>query len=279
MPHVTDHANLTVVVGPESGRVFAIDRAEIVIGRGTEAHLVLDDPGVSRRHARVLRNADVAFVVEDLGSTNGTFVSGRRVTRETLTSGDRIQFGPNLVLRFALTDELEERMQRRLFESSTRDGLTGAHNRKHFEERLTAEVAYARRHGTAVAVLIVDVDSFKQVNDSHGHLAGDELLRSLVSALALSIRQEEILARYGGDEFVVLARSITAFDAVRLAERLREAAAGVRVPCKAGRVGTTVSVGVALLSEVAGPAADLVKLADARLYRAKKEGRNRVCAA
>jgi diguanylate cyclase (GGDEF)-like protein len=276
-----DRATLTIISGINAGQVFALDGTDHVIGRGTEADLWLDDGGVSRRHAKVSCRSDGRYFVEDLGSTNGTFVSGQRVTVCEIRPNDRIQLGPHVTLRFAITDDAEEELQRRLYESSTRDGLTRVYNRKYFQERLTAEVAYSRRHKVKLAVILIDLDDFKQVNDTHGHLAGDMVLRLVSAQMQRLLRLEDLVARYGGEEFVVLARSTGKTEAVKLAERIRESIAGLEIPVAADHsIHVTMSMGVASLPDVApeGGPTELLALADARLYKAKGEGKNRVCA-
>jgi diguanylate cyclase (GGDEF)-like protein len=275
-----DRATLTVLSGMNAGQVFALDGTEHVIGRGTEADLWVEDGGVSRRHARVACRSDGRYFVEDLGSTNGTFLGSQRVEVSEIRPGDRIQLGPNIILRFAITDDAEEELQRRLYESSTRDPLTRVYNRKYLTERLTAEVAYSRRHKVKLSVLLVDLDDFKAINDTYGHLAGDMVLRLVSGQMQRLIRVEDILARYGGEEFVILARSTGKTEAVRLAERIRDSIAGLPLPIAERSVGVTLSIGVAALPDVApdGGANELVALADARLYRAKAQGKNRVCA-
>ncbi len=277
-PSVRDRANLTLLTGPSAGEIFTLVRVETVIGRDESADIVFDDAAISRRHARVLREATGELVIEDLGSTNGTYVGVEQVERRVLRAGDQVQLGPNLIFRFALTDETEERLARQLFESSIRDPLTHAHNRKYLNERLIAEVAHARRHGTKLAVLMLDLDDFKGTNDRHGHLAGDAVLRQVAKTVESLIRIEDVFARFGGEEFVVLTRGDGVQNASQLAERLRRAIGEVRVPFEALMLGVTVSIGVADLDELpqpAGPQA-LVERADARLYRAKSLGRNRV---
>ena len=276
-----DRATMTVITGLHAGQVFALDAGDHVIGRGTEANVWVEDPSISRRHACVSRRSDGRFFVEDLGSTNGTFVSGRRIDgRAELVSGDRVQVGPNLILRFAIIDDAEEELQRRLYESSTRDALTRAFNRKYFSERMVAEVAHARRHKTQLALLMLDLDRFKQVNDTHGHLAGDMVLRVVSAQLQRLIRVEDVLARYGGEEFVILIRSTGHGDAAKLAERVRATVERLQIAVQPTvTLGITTSVGIASLSELPPEASgtDLVAMADARLYRAKVGGRNRVC--
>ena len=276
-----DRATLTVLAGINAGQVFALDGTDHVIGRGTEADIWVDDGGVSRRHARITCRSDGRYFIEDLGSTNGTFVGPQRVDILEIRPGDRIQVGPHVTLRFQITDDAEEELQRRLYESSTRDALTRVYNRKYFTERLTAEVAYSRRHRVKLAVMILDLDDFKATNDTYGHLAGDMVLRLVSNQMQRLIRLEDLLARYGGEEFVILARTTGKTDAVRLAERIRESISKLDIPVAPDRsIRGTVSIGVAALPDVApeGGPNELLALADARLYRAKAEGKNRVCA-
>jgi two-component system cell cycle response regulator len=275
-----DRVTLTVITGFNAGQVFALDGTTHSIGRGTEADVWVEDAGVSREHALITCRADGAYWVEDLDSTNGTFVAGERIKMRELKSGDRLQLGPSLVLRFAVTDDAEEELQRRLYESSTKDALTRAFNRKYFTERLVAEVAHSRRHRVKLSVLLLDVDEFKKVNDTYGHLVGDMVLRMVSAAIARLIRVEDLLARYGGEEFVILARSTGRSDAAILGERVRQAVAAVEVPLGDGEppLSVTISVGVSTLAD-AGPEAgpdELLALADKRMYMAKEQGRNRV---
>ena len=104
-PSVRDRAHLTLLTGPSAGEIYALVRTETVIGRDDGTDLTFDDGAVSRRHARILRDADGDFVLEDLQSTNGTYVGAEAVTRRVLRSGDQIQLGPNVLYRFAVTDE------------------------------------------------------------------------------------------------------------------------------------------------------------------------------
>jgi diguanylate cyclase (GGDEF)-like protein len=281
---IHDRATLTVITGLNAGQVFALDAFEHVIGRGTEADLWLEDPAISRKHARIARRPDGRFMVEDMGSTNGTFVGGRKVEgRCDLQTGDRVQVGPNLMLRFSITDDAEQELQRRLYESSTRDALTRAFNRKYFNERLVAEIAHARRHKTHLALLMLDLDRFKEVNDLHGHLAGDMVLRVVAAHVQRLIRIEDVLARYGGEEFVILARSTQHKDAGTLAERVRSTIERLQINvAEKGRLTlqVTTSIGIASLADLPPEAGgtELVASADARLYRAKVSGRNCVCA-
>ena len=274
-----DRPLLTVLLGLNAGQVFTLDRDETIIGRGRDARVGIDDVGISRRHARIVRTDARRYILEDLGSTNGTFVNGRKVQRVELASGDRVQAGPALVLRFRLIAADEEALAHKLYEGSTRDALTGLYNRKYAGERLAAEVAYAHRHGTLLSLVLFDLDYFKRVNDSFGHLAGDGVLRVVAGQVQKTIRAEDVLARYGGEEFVVLVRGIEHKSVGVLADRIRGGVERLSIPWESRTLKTTVSVGVASLSEC-GPKATveaLVALADERLYKAKAGGRNRVC--
>jgi len=227
-----------------------------------------------------VRAMDGKFYVEDLGSTNGTFVGGRRVERAELRAGDRVQIGPNVVVRFAILDEAGEQLAHQLYEASTKDALTKVYNRKYLVERLAAEVAYAHRHKTPLSLVLFDLDHFKKVNDTHGHLAGDVVLRVVAAQVQRTIRTEDVLARYGGEEFVILVRGILHPAVTHFGERVRRAVERLSIPWEQLQIKATISVGVASLSECDDKATGdtLLHKSDERLYLAKSGGRNRVVA-
>jgi diguanylate cyclase (GGDEF)-like protein len=275
-------ALLTVVVGPHTGRAYSIVEPATVIGRGKTSTVRIDDPGASRNHARIVVSDDGRYFLEDLASTNGTFVDGVRIERTELKSGDRIRFGASVTLSFAILDAQAERLQHQLYESSVRDPLTRAHNRRYLVERLAGEIAYARRHGSELALMLLDLDHFKHINDTHGHLAGDDVLRGVASLISRMIRAEDVLARFGGEEFVVVVRGIELGHVLRFAERLRSAIERQDIKADTITVRVTASIGCASLTELpeSGRDADgLLRLADERLYMAKMQGRNKVCGA
>jgi two-component system cell cycle response regulator len=277
-PSAPDRPLLTVLEGLNAGQVFNLDREETVIGRGRDADVRIHDIGMSRKHARIVRSSAGQHVLEDLDSANGVFVNGRRVGRAELAVGDRIQFGPALVFRFSFIAADEEALARKLYEGSTRDALTRLYNRKYAGERLVAEVAYAHRHRSLLSLVLFDLDHFKHVNDSFGHLAGDVVLRVVAAQVQKAVRAEDVVARYGGEEFVVLVRGIDPKGVGVLAERVRAGVERLSIPWESRTLKVTISIGVASLSEC-GPKASveaLVALADARLYQAKTGGRNRV---
>ncbi len=275
----SDRAILTVLLGLNAGQVFTLEQDESFIGRGRDVQVRIDEVGISRKHARVVRTPDGRHVLEDLGSTNGIFVNGRKVDRAELADGDRVQVGPTLMLRFGLNAADEADLARQLYEGSTRDALTQLYNRKYAAERLGAEVAYAHRHGTLLSLVLFDIDHFKRVNDTFGHLAGDVVLRVVAAQAQKAVRTEDVLARYGGEEFIVIVRGIEHKNVMVLADRVRKSIERLSIPWEATTLRTTVSIGVASLAECGptGSVDTLVALSDERLYRAKGGGRNRVC--
>lgn len=274
-------AMLTQLTGLSAGAVRIVKEREIVIGRNADCGVRLADQGISRRHARLVGVAGGPYMIEDLKSTNGTFVDGHRVMKMKLRGGERIQLGPDVIFRFAFGDETEEALARKLYEASTRDPLTQCYSRRFVDERLQAEVAYARRHKSPLSVIMIDIDHFKGINDTHGHPGGDRVLRALAAKIAELVRTEDVFGRYGGEEFAVIVRGIKHKNVVRLAERLRSGVEELRIAHGPRIIEVTISLGVASLDEC-GKEADgpvVIARADARLYQAKRGGRNRTCGA
>jgi two-component system, cell cycle response regulator len=270
---------LLVSSGHNAGKVLSIQTDEIVtLGRAQECTFAFDDAGLSREHARILQVGG-DYVYKDAGSTNGSFINDVRITAaKRLEDGDRIQLGSGTILRFSLVDDAELQALQRVYNAAVRDGLTGVFNRKHLEERLDAEVAYALRQGTPLSIVILDVDHFKRVNDTYGHPGGDHVLKKVASVLAQTLRTEDVLARYGGEEFVIVARGLPGDQAVRMAERARNMLAQTLMSYDGKDFRITISAGVASL-ECCRDRKDkstLLGTADGRLYRAKETGRNRV---
>lgn len=165
------------------------------------------------------------------------------------------------------------------------DPLTAVYNRRYFESRCHAEIAHARRNHLPLACMFLDIDKFKRINDDFGHLAGDEVLCNVARLIKLQLRGNDVISRYGGEEFVVLLPQTALRQAREIAERMRIAIATHPLQSLSGtNLAVTISIGVALLPEkLAGDdkqsAQDLISVADAALYRAKEGGRNRVVCA
>jgi len=270
-----ERAYVIVIAGPNVGEMFKLDQGG-AIGRGDGCEFRIRDSEISRQHARIFQDGADMWI-EDLGSTNGTFVNGSPVDRRALNDGDKIQIGTTTILKFSYHDRLDEEFQRQMYESAVRDPLCRVYNRRYLNERLEAEMAYALRHGTPLSAILVDVDHFKQVNDTKGHLAGDAVLRVLGTALKRMVRAEDLVARYGGEEFAIVTRGIDARNTMILAERIRRAIGNMAIPWEAGRLRITVSIGVATLCEGRSyPDVEaLLSAADEALYEAKRAGRDR----
>ncbi len=266
-------AYLVVLSGTNLGEMYEV-RSRMVLGRAQDADIRFADDGVSRRHALLDFDGEAVFI-EDMGSRNGTMVNDQKVTRAVLEDGDKIRIGSNTILKFTHQDALDDSFQRQLFDAALRDGLTRAYNKKYFFDRLENEVAYALRHGAVVSLVMLDIDRFKNVNDAHGHVAGDYVLAMLARAVHDSIRTEDVFARFGGDEFGLICRGVDGLGAVKLAERLRVRIAAMDSVFDGATIKITASFGVASVPMAAvGGAMDLVQAADRALYRAKHAGRD-----
>ena len=270
-------ATLTCLSGRVMGQVFKLGPNCTVIGRLEAVDIHIEDDGISRKHAEVAE-LDGSYVLRDLGSTNGTLCNGEQVTAPVvLRDGDRIRLGPNAVLRFDYQDELEEQMQSRLYDMATRDALTGAYNRRFFVDRLGSEWAWAYRHRKPCALIAIDIDHFKNVNDTYGHAAGDLVLKEVVAIVQHTIRKEDLFSRVGGEEFQLLARATSGLEAQVLAERVRQAVINHSIQHGDLVIAVTISLGVATSDDPSVTTPDqLVCRADELLYQAKQKGRNRV---
>jgi diguanylate cyclase (GGDEF)-like protein len=270
--------HLVVIAGEHVGKYFCLDHAVTHLGRGESCEVQIHDGGISRKHARVLINPGGEVWLEDLGSTNGTFVENQRIDRLQLHDGDRIQLGRTTIIKFSVTDATELRFAEQMYVSATQDALTRVNNRQFFDDEFRKEFAFATRHGIPLSVLMIDIDFFKKVNDTYGHTTGDLALKMVARTLSRSLRTEDILARYGGEEFVVLTRGTDGEAAVALGERIRHTVESQLVPNAGSAFRVTVSVGAATL--VPGSSlesrSDLLAAADTAMYRAKRNGRNRV---
>jgi two-component system, cell cycle response regulator len=270
-------AYLVVLAGVSAGEMFKLQEEKTVVGRGPKVAVRLNDEGVSREHCCFVRDGEKVSV-EDMGSTNGTFCNGIRVDRRELTDGDKIMVGSTTILKFTYHDYLDEVFQRQMYESALRDGLTKIFNKKYFTDYLEKEFAFADRHGGPLALIFIDIDHFKKINDTHGHPAGDFVLAELSQLMAGLLRTEDVLARFGGEEFTVLCRGSDLGGARIVAERLRRAVEERKLSFGGKDIPVTISLGIVAIPEsgIADHNAFLAA-ADKALYEAKRSGRNRVC--
>ncbi len=264
--------------GPLLGKRIRLEKDSYVIGRHPDADIHIPAESVSRRHARLVRRQSM-WSIEDLNSTNGTYVNRVRLrpaVAEALRDGELIYCG-EYHLKFLAGHNVEAAYHDLLYESSTLDGLTGTHNRRYFQDFLEREVAAAARHGRPLSLIMMDIDHFKKVNDSMGHPVGDLVLREVSDRIRERIRREDLFARYGGEEFVIVLRETGADGAKAFAESVRKLIESLTIQTEHGPVHITASFGVATSTGTHSltPSA-LIELADKRLYRAKNRGRNRV---
>jgi diguanylate cyclase (GGDEF)-like protein len=267
---------LILVSGANLGEVFPLLGEELSIGRAPPADVQIIDEGLSRKHARVFRQGE-ALVLEDLGSRNGTFCNGVRVTRHELRDGDKVQVGARTVFRFVRQELVDENYQRELFQASLRDVHTKAFNRRYFLDRLDSEFAYSTRHRVPLALVLFDLDRFGALNTDHGQAAGDYVLSLLSQRVAEWIRTEDVLARIGPDQFALICRGIDTEGARIFAERLRKKTEGTPFEHAGDLLPVSISLGAAAVSGVTDPTPQrLLEAAQRALAESKAGGRNRV---
>jgi len=264
--------------GPNMGRRYPLAQSPLVVGRGEDCDLCIADNSISRKHVRFESTLD-GFRLTDLGSKNGTFVNDRQLDApRNLQDGDNIRIG-NLLFRFLTGGNIEADYHEEIFRLTLHDGLTQVHNRRALTEFLDRELARSQRHNRPLSVLMFDIDRFKAINDTRGHLCGDTVLRELAQKVAGTVRKEDLFARYGGEEFCMVLVETSLEEATDAGERLRAAIESLGVSFEGQAVPITVSVGVASATAATGfDSATLLRRADENLYRAKQTGRNRVVA-
>jgi diguanylate cyclase (GGDEF)-like protein len=258
------------------GKRFVLEESPTRVGRGTDNHIVLDSDSVSRRHAHFEMRAK-QWIVADDQSTNGTYCNDEQVLREVvLRNGDRVKVG-STIFKFLSGADVEAQYHEEIYRLTIVDGLTQIHNKRYLYEALERELIRGRRHSRNLAVLMFDIDHFKRINDLHGHLAGDFVLKEIARIVQSRIRRDEVFARYGGEEFCIILPETMLEGAVELGERLRQQVADHTFVFQQDKIKVTISIGAAILIEEDRNAGELLKRADERLYQAKNSGRNRVC--
>lgn len=274
-----DHkqAYILFLSGPLVGKLHMLADGPTIIGRNADATLCVNDARVSRHHVKITLSGDKA-VIADLGSTNGTYINGEKHDQHVLQDGDKIQLSSATIFKFALQDHTENVFHKELYKMAVVDAVTNVHNRRYLLERLKEEFSHARRMRKPLSLIMLDIDHFKNVNDTYGHLAGDLVLHQVAQRLQGGIRAEDLLARYGGEEFAILQRDADAAGAALLAERLRDAVAATPVVFEQAPIPITVSLGVATFvpERLFESIEAFIQCADDALYQSKQNGRNRV---
>jgi diguanylate cyclase (GGDEF)-like protein len=278
---VSEEACLVQIYGPMLGKKFGLEKDEITIGRGEGCEIVLELENVSRRHCSLLQRTDGVFL-RDNGSTNGTYLNNVEVRGETpLRSGDLVKVG-GAIFKFLFGGELgsiEAQYHEEIYRLTIIDGLTQIYNKRYLLEFLDREMARCLRHQRALSLVLLDIDRFKKINDTYGHLAGDYVLRELAQVLKSRIRKEECFARYGGEEFALVLPETGHENTVFLADKLRKIVEEHAFVFEGKRIRVTFSAGVADLDAAHDSALAFIRASDARLYEAKHRGRNQVVGA
>jgi two-component system, cell cycle response regulator len=276
------HHCLIAYSGEHMGRRYSLEGEHTVIGRSTECDVCIESAIISRRHAELHIEGD-RVVLRDLGSSNGTLVNDVRLQAPAvLKDGDLIRLG-TMMLKFYDRHSLGALLHDRIYRMATVDDGTETYTKKYLLETLEREMQRARRSGRPLAVLGLDLDHFKAVNDRYGHNAGDVVLRGAAAAAKGAVRANDIVGRIGGEEFAVVLPETDLRSALDLAERIRRAVADLNFALElhdpqGGRRTVshrqTVSLGAAQLGPAMISTRDLLGAADAMLYTAKRDGRN-----
>ena len=268
---------LVAIRGPQLGRRIALREGEQTLGRASQCDIVVATDGVSRQHC-ILHVERGVVRVRECGSKNGTWVLGERVGEGTalaLANGAVLHTG-DASFKLLMHGDAEAEYHEVVYRMLTEDALTQVKNRRFLMDVLEREVAREHRGESGLALLLVDVDEFKRINDETGHVFGDYVLREVAALIARSTRRTDCLARFGGDEFAVVLTDSTKAGAEVFAERLRGQVEHMRFELDGKTFPVTLSIGVAFWSPEIGTPPAFLNAADVALYAAKAAGRNRV---
>jgi len=266
---------LTVSVGKDMGMMVLL-QGSMSIGRSPESSILLDDDLVSWNHCSII-NLNGNISLRDNNSRNGVFVDGERVEYCDLNVGSNIQIG-DTVLKLELLSDMEVESRQSLYNRANVDLLTGAYNRHYFQENARLEISLSRREHTSFKLVMFDIDLFKGINDKYGHLAGDYVLNEVANIIRNSIRDYDMLCRYGGEEFILLLRgAISLADTEKLCERIRRQIEERHFEYGGLSINLTISIGACYQEDVLDLSLeDIIYKADMALYESKKCGRNKI---
>ena len=256
------------------GKRHVLGPEPVLLGRGSENTIVLENDSVSRRHCKIEKRGRT-YHVQDLSSTNGTYVNDELISDYQLRRGDQVKVG-DTIFKFLSGSDMEAQYHETIYKMTIVDGLTGVNNKRFLMETLEREIPRARRHMRPLTLVMFDIDHFKHINDTYGHLAGDYVLKELAQLVKGRLRPDDVLGRYGGEEFAVVLPETDLNGGVAIAEELRTLVQDHSFVFEQERISVTVSLGVATLRED-NDVTSFIKSADERLYAAKRDGRNRVC--
>jgi diguanylate cyclase (GGDEF)-like protein len=249
-------------------------KKDVIIGRGSDCAIQIDRDSVSRRHAKVVKNGKGGWKVQDLGSTNGTYVGGEPVKEQVLRDGDLVKIG-STIFKFLSGGSVEQSYYEEIYRMTIIDALTEAFNKRYFLEYLERELARCGRYNRPLSLVMFDIDHFKRVNDDHGHLTGDYVLKELARRVRGEVRAGEVFARYGGEEFAMVLPEASNEAAMAFAERVRGLVRAKPFQFEDDKVDVRISCGVATTTSALETGV-FIKMADDNLYKAKRGGRDKV---
>lgn len=272
--------SVVLLVGPAHsvGRQWPIEDSDRIIGRSPNAHIYVDDRSVSKSHAKlVLGGGDVSII--DLESTNKTIVNGKTIQALVpvrLSNNDQIKTG-NVIFKFLERGNVETVGFAQTYDRTQRDPLTGIANRAGVNLKGPESFKRSDLLGIPLSIIAFDIDFFKKVNDTHGHLAGDYILIEIASIISNKlIRENDFFARTGGEEFCLLLLGSTLKVASEVAERIRATIQNHKFVFEGTEIPITVSSGVSVKTEGDTDWEQTFDRADKALYVSKNAGRNRV---
>jgi two-component system cell cycle response regulator len=271
---VGKEACVVVIYGMDLGKKYNVDQPAMIIGRSSKSEIQVDQESVSRNHAKII-NTGKSIILRDLGSTNGTYVNDELIDEYVLRDGDFIKIG-RTIFKFLSGNNIENSYHEEIYRLTTIDGLTQIYNKRYFLETIEREISRAHRYRRELSLIMFDIDHFKKINDTYGHLAGDYVLKQLAGVIKSRIRREDIMARYGGEEFAIILPEIDQFNAGQFAEKIRKLVEKTIFKFEDTRIPVTISVGVCSLQQESSNPVDFIKQADDKLYQAKNNGRNQV---
>ena len=276
-------ACLVLLNGADIGKRYALTRFSTVIGRSSKTDVRIEEDAISRNHAMIINQGET-YLLKDLGSTNGTFLNDRSVEQLELRDGDLIKIGRS-IFKFLTGANIETSYHEEIYRLTTTDGLTQIYNKRYFLENLEREMSRCMRYGRDLSLVMFDLDSFKQINDTYGHLTGDAVLKQIAQRIHDCIRRDDVFARYGGEEFSLLAPEVGLEGGKKVAEKIRKCVQ--ETPCHFDGIDiqVTVSLGVTDLVDYLKTYHDgtkvqefdcleMIALADSKLYTAKNQGKN-----
>lgn len=264
---------LVVLTGPQLGQRIRLDDPAL-IGRDPEADLVLTDEGVAWHHARV-EPREPGWAVVDLSEGRGTEVNGMRVKERLLSPDDQIILG-GTVVRFELHDPIEQAYDEAVLERLNKDELTGLLARRRFDVELSGALTLAGRRAEPLAVVVLDLDGLKAINDRRGHLVGARVIAEVGRELAAVLGGRGLACRLGGDEFGVVLPGHDDERGRGVADEVRAAVAAHPFVHEGELLRVRLSAGVAAFPAHGSDPIDLLRAADQALYRAKRAGGDRV---